>query len=104
VPRKPGKRGRTRCKLKARGTKATVNDLVREFDEGDTVQVVIKANQHAGFPDKSFQGLTGKVTKRRGSAFEVKLKKGNQDQLVVTNAVHLKKLEQQSKAGEKEAA
>ncbi|MFA5358012.1 MAG: 50S ribosomal protein L21e [archaeon] len=104
MPRKAGKRGRTRCKLKARGTKATVNDLVKEFDEGDTVQVVIKANQHDGFPDKSFQGLTGKVVKRRGSAFEVKLDKGNQSQIVVTTAVHLKQLKQQSKAGEEGAA
>lgn len=103
MPRKPGKRGRTRSKFKKRGTKATVNDLVREFSEGDTVQVVIKPNQHAGLPDKGFKGLTGKVIGKRGNAFEVKLRKGDQKAIVVTTAVHLKQLEQ-TQAGEQSAA
>jgi large subunit ribosomal protein L21e len=94
MTRKPGKRGRTRSKFKKTGTKASVNDLVREFKEGDTVQVVIDPSQHAGLPDKSFQGLTGKISGRRGGAFEVTLKKGDQENVVITNAVHLKQLKQ----------
>jgi large subunit ribosomal protein L21e len=90
--RKPGKRGRTRSKFKKTTGKVTVNKIMEEFEENDKVQVVIDSSYHAGLPCKSFHGLTGRVTGFRGSAFEVKLKKGNKEFLGVTNSVHLKRL------------
>jgi len=90
--RKPGKRGKTRSKFKKKNKKPSVNDIMQEFDDGDTVQVVIDSSYHPGLPDKGFHGLTGKVSGKRGKSFEVKLKKSKKEMMVVTTAVHLKKL------------
>jgi large subunit ribosomal protein L21e len=90
--RKPGKRGKTRRKFKNKATKPTVNDIVQEFKKGDKVQVVIDSSYHKGLPDKSFYGLTGYVSEKRGSAYEVELKRGKKDFVVVTTPVHLKRL------------
>ena len=92
--RKPGKRGKTRSKFRKKGPDATVNTLVKTLDKDDTVQVVIDPSQHAGLPHKRFHGLTGKVSGKRGSAYEVSLRKGNKQAVVVTTAAHLKKLKQ----------
>ena len=90
--RKPGKRGKTRQKFKKSTKKPSVNDIMQEFEEGDKVSVVIDSSYHAGLPDKGFHGLTGTVSGKRGKSFEVKLNKGNKEMMVVTTAVHLKKL------------
>ena len=92
--RKEGKRGKTRSKFKRKGSKPTVNTLMKKLEENDTVQVVIDSSQHAGFPDKRFHGITGKITAKRGSAYEVSLKKRDKKAIVVTTAAHLKKLQQ----------
>ncbi len=90
--RKPGKRGKTRSKLKKKNGKITVNKIMQEFTDGDRVQVVIEPDYHAGFPDKSFHGLTGKICGRKGESYEIELKKGNKLFTVVTTPVHIKKL------------
>lgn len=91
-PRKPGKRGRTRSKFKKNTPKVSVNDIMTTFELGDKVQVVIDSSYHPGLPHKSFHGLTGNVSKKRGEAYEIKLLQGNQHLTVVTTAVHMKKL------------
>jgi large subunit ribosomal protein L21e len=91
-PRKPGRRGRTRSKFKKHTPKVSVNDIMTTFEVGDKVCVVIDSSYHPGIPHKSFHGLTGLVSKKRGEAYEVELLQGNQPLTVVTTAVHLKKL------------
>lgn len=90
--RKPGKRGRTRSKLKKTSGKVTINKIMEEYDVNERVHIIIDPSYHDGLPDKSFHGLTGKIVKKRGNAFEVELKKGNKKFLVVTNSVHLKRV------------
>ncbi len=90
--RKPGKRGKTRSKLKKRGSKVTVNKILETFEKGDKVQVVIDPSYHKGLPDKSFHGLTGYVSEKRGDAYEIELKKGKKLFTVVTVPVHIRRL------------
>jgi large subunit ribosomal protein L21e len=90
--RKPGKRGKTRQKFKKKGPKTSVNKMVEEFKNGDKVQVVIDSSMHAGLPDKSFHGLTGYISGKRGESYEIELKRGKKDFMVVTTPVHIKKL------------
>ncbi|MBT4596837.1 MAG: 50S ribosomal protein L21e [Candidatus Diapherotrites archaeon] len=90
--RKPGKRGRTRAKFKKTSAKVTVNKEVEEFKNGEKVQIVIDSSYHSGLPDKGFHGLTGYVSGKRGLAYEVELKKGKKDMMVVTTPAHLKRL------------
>ena len=91
-PRKPGKRGKTRSKFKKTGAKVSVNDIMQEFANGDKVQIVIDSSYHYGLPNKSFHGLTGNVSGRRGEAYIIDVMKGNQPLMVVTTPVHMKKL------------
>lgn len=90
--RKDGLRGKTRSKFKRKGPKATINKLVQGFEEGDVVQVVIDSSKHAGLPHRRYHGVSGKVLAKRGSAYEVGLKKGNKKVVVVTTPAHIKKL------------
>ncbi len=99
-PRNSGVRGRTRSKFKKTGPKASVNDLLQDFAEGDVVQIVIEPSIHAGLPFRSYHGLTGKISAKRGKSFEVKLKRGNVDKVIVTTAAHLKKLKMDAKTVE----
>lgn len=91
-PRKPGKRGKTRYKFAKKGPKVSVSDIMGVFENGDRVQVVVDGSYHSGLPHKSFHGLSGRIVGRVGEAYEIELKKGNQDATVITTAVHLKKL------------
>jgi large subunit ribosomal protein L21e len=90
--RKPGKRGNTRQKFKKTSPKVTVNKIVAEFEIGDKVQVVIDSSFHAGLPGKGFHGLTGYIAGKRGKSYEIELKKGKKDFMVVTTPVHIKRL------------
>ncbi len=90
--RKPGKRGRTRAKFKKTSPKVTVNKIVEKFEKGDKVQIVVDSSYHPGLPDKAFHGLTGYISKKRGNAYEVELKRGKKDFIVVTTPAHLKRL------------
>jgi large subunit ribosomal protein L21e len=90
--RKAGKRGKTRAKLRKKGGKVTVNKVMEEFKEGEKVQIVIDPSYHAGIPGKGFHGLTGYISGKRGDAYEVELKKGKKDAMVVTTPVHIKRL------------
>jgi len=91
-PRKPGRRGKTRYKISKKGPKVSVSDIMNTFEIGDRVQVVIDASYHSGLPHKSFHGLSGTISAKRGEAYEIELKQGKQDLTVVTTAVHIKKL------------
>jgi len=91
-PRKAGKRGKTRYKMAKHGVKASVNDLLADFNLNDKVQIVMDGSIHSGIPDKAYKGLSGTVTGKRGTAYEVTLLKGNEEKVVVTTPVHLKKI------------
>ena len=91
--RKPGKRGKTRAKFKKTTSKVTVNKVMAEFAIGDRVQVLVDSSSHAGLPGKGFHGLTGYISGKRGKSYEIELKKGNKDFMVVTTPVHIKKLD-----------
>jgi large subunit ribosomal protein L21e len=90
--RKPGKRGKTRQKFKKKGSKTTVNKIVESFEKGDKVQVVVDSSIHAGLPDKSFHGLTGYISTKRGESYEIGLKRGKKEFTVVTTPAHIKRL------------
>ncbi|MEK6958887.1 MAG: 50S ribosomal protein L21e [archaeon] len=90
--RAPGKRGKTRSKFKKTSPKVSVNDIMAKFNIGDRVQIVVDSSYHSGLPYKAFHGLSGEVTGKRGSGYEVAVLRGNQALTVVTMPVHIKKL------------
>ncbi len=85
-----GKRGKTRSKLKNKAGKASVNEILRPFAEGAKVQVNIRPDMHGGMPAAIYHGSFGIVKGKQGSAYRVSVKKGNLENTLIVNGIHLK--------------
>ncbi len=77
-----------RKKPRARGL-SPITKAMQVFNEGEKVNIVIDPSVHKGMPFSRFHGLTGTVIGRRGTAFEVRVKDGNKDKIVVARPEHL---------------
>jgi len=88
-----GIRKKTRSKLKRKGPKITVNKILQNIPAGERVQINIDPSVHSAMPHPRYHGLSGTVIGKRGKAYEVKVKLGNQQNMLVVNSVHLKSLQ-----------
>ena len=61
-----------------------------EFEIGSKVHIDIDSGIHSGLPDSRYQGLTGEVVGKQGSAFLVDVYQGNKLKQIVVTAAHLK--------------
>ncbi len=92
--RKPkGYRRRTRKKLRKnvreRGIPST-SRIIQDFPPGTKVTIDIDPSIDRGQPHSRYQGRTGTVVERRGRAFVIELKKGNQIKKVISRPEHLR--------------
>lgn len=92
-----GHRAKTRAKITAGKTKATPTALLKTYEAGQTVQMVINGSVHKGMPFRRFHGLTGTVLGMQGRAVRVAVKQGSQDCELVVNPIHLKEIHQMQK-------
>lgn len=93
-----GQRAKTRDKLKRKGSKLSVNKILKEFNAaGETVQVNINSSFHSGIPHRRYQGISGKVIGRQGNAFKIAVKEGNAPRTLIVTAAHLKVLQHSGK-------
>lgn len=90
VNRVRGKRGGHSRGLRKHREKTTVNSILREFKDGATVVITIDSAVQGGSPHPRYQGKVGKIVKKRGDCYEVKIKDGDKDKILVTAPVHLK--------------
>ncbi|MFH1588452.1 MAG: 50S ribosomal protein L21e [Candidatus Diapherotrites archaeon] len=97
-----GKRAKSRD-LMRNGKRPTVNKLLQKIAVGSVVHIAIDSSVHSGMPETIFQGKTGKVSGRRGRAYEVELMKGNRKVLLVVNSAHLIVKKEKKSDLEKEA-
>jgi len=86
-----GKRAKQRDTLK-RKERTTVNKMLAELKEGQTVQIHINSRIHEGIPFRRFQGKTGKVQEKRGRSYIVNLRDGNKAKQLIVHPAHLKEL------------
>ena len=63
----------------------------QKFEDGDAVAVVQELSVPFGLP-KRLQGRTGRVLKKRGSAYEVEIKDLNKPKKYCIRPIHLKKI------------
>ena len=83
-----GLRAKQRDKLK-RKERPTVNKLLQEIDKGAYVKIKINSSVHSGMPHHRYHGLTGRVSGRKGKAYLVDVKLGNQPRELIVHAAHL---------------
>ncbi len=88
------KQRKTRDKYKVgyrnRG-KISLSKYFQEFQEGDLVSLKIIGNVQEGRFYPRFHGLTGRVTGKRGSCYQVKIRDQGKEKLVFVHPIHLKK-------------
>jgi large subunit ribosomal protein L21e len=81
-----------RKKIRTRG-KLQLSKYFQEFKEGDKAAVVIEHSVMSSFP-KVLQGRTGTIEEKRGKAYIIKIKDGNQEKRYLIEPIHLKKINQ----------
>jgi len=68
------------------------NRILKEFKEGEQVQIVIEPAVHEGMPHPRFQGVKGRVAEKRGRSYLVKIKDVNMEKLITSHPVHLRQV------------
>ena len=91
---KPAKgiRSKTRSKFKRERKRLTITKQLAQFRDGARVHIDIDSSVHSGLPDSRFQGLTGTVVGKRGSAFVVSVYQGDKLKEITVTASHLKEV------------
>lgn len=69
------------------------NRVLADYPVGSRVTVKLEPSQHKGMVHKRFQGITGTVAGKRGTAFVVDVLHGNKPKTLVLRAEHLKALQ-----------
>ena len=96
-----GKRKKTRQLFKAK-SKVTPKKVVEEISDGAVVQININPSYHSTLPFRRFQGKTGRVIGKQGTAYVVRFKLGNLEKEIVASSVHLNILNKPAKEPVKE--
>ncbi len=85
-----GWRAKTRHKISRKGSKVTINQLLKQIPIGSSVDIKIKAQlQGHGMPFRRYHGMTGVVVGKQGTAFKVSLYNGNQPVVLLIGPAHL---------------
>lgn len=71
--------------------KINLSQFFQELKEGDRVAIVREHSFNPSFP-KRIQGLSGVITGKKGKAYILKVKDGNESKNYIINAIHLKKI------------
>jgi len=78
--------------VRTRG-KLQLSKYFQELEEGDFVSISQERSVPINFP-KRLQGITGIIEGKRGKAYMVKLKDGNEEKRFLIEPIHLKKIKQ----------
>lgn len=69
---------------------APLGKLMRVYNEGDRVDIIIDPSIPGGQPHRRFHGRVGVVQRRRGHAYEVETALGNKRKLLIVRPEHLR--------------
>ena len=77
-----------RKKPRDRGIKSITRAL-QQFEEGESVNIVINSAVHKGMPHIRFQGYTGKVEGKQGNSYLVGIDDGKKHKTLIIRSEHL---------------
>jgi len=78
-------------RVRERG-KISLTRYFQKFSEGDSVAVVRNLSVKFGYTNR-IHGKTGKVIKKKGSAYEIEIKDYNKPKRYLIKPIHLKKIQ-----------
>lgn len=76
------------------GESTTVNDHLKEFEEGETARIQLNPSVTEGRVHVRYHGKNVKVTGKRGDAYELQVKDGGKTKTLYIKPVHLEKVEE----------
>jgi large subunit ribosomal protein L21e len=68
-----------------------ITHALRQYEEGESVNIVIDPAVHKGMPDIQFQGFTGKVKGKQGRSYVVGITVGKKPKTLVVRPEHLRR-------------
>ncbi|AOV95087.1 MAG: 50S ribosomal protein L21e [Nanohaloarchaea archaeon QH_8_44_6] len=74
-------------------SKTTVNEKIKDFEEGEKALIKVEPSVQDGRPHMRFHGETVTVTGKRGQSYEVKFMDGDTEKQLQVPPVHLQKRE-----------
>ncbi|MHA1835612.1 MAG: 50S ribosomal protein L21e [Candidatus Odinarchaeia archaeon] len=93
VKKTKGYKSRTRKlfskKARQRGL-PSLGYLLKDYQIGDKVNIIVNPSVHKGQPHRRFHGKTGTVIGKRGRAYLISLKLGNKEKIIISRPEHLK--------------
>ena len=92
VKRIGGIRRKTRYKLskeKRRRGKISLSKYFQSFNAGDKVSLGAEPAVQKGFYHPRFMGKSGIIIGKRGNCYEVSIKDGGKEKMVIVHPVHL---------------
>lgn len=94
VRRSKGIRSKSRQILRKRPRDrgfSTITRSLRQFETGESVNIIIDSAVHKGMPHIRFQGYTGKVIGKQGSSYKVGITVGKKPKTLVVRPEHLRR-------------
>jgi len=95
VRRSKGIRSKSRQILRKnprdRGIKSITRAL-QEFEEGESVNIVIDSAVHKGMPHIRFHGYTGRVEGKQGESYLVGIDDGKKHKTLIIRSEHLRRV------------
>ena len=97
VKRSKGIRSKSRNILKKKPRDRGLSSITRalqQFEEGDSVDIVIDSSVHKGMPHIRFHGYTGKVEGMQGDSYLVGIEVGKKHKTLIIRSDHLRRVQQ----------
>lgn len=71
----------------------TVNDKLKEFEEGEQALVKVDSTVQDSRPHMRFHGRTAEIMGKRGQSYEVQVEDGGQTKTLFLRPAHLQEIE-----------
>jgi len=96
VKRSKGIRSKSRKILRKKPRERGIHSITRalqNFEEGDSVNIVIDSSVHKGMPHIRFQGYTGKIEGKQGDSYLVGINDGKKHKVLIIRSEHLRRVQ-----------
>ena len=96
VKRSKGIRSKSRKLLRKKPRERGIHSITRalqQFEEGDSVNIVIDSSVHKGMPHIRFQGHTGKIEGKQGGSYLVGINDGKKYKTLIIRSEHLRRVQ-----------
>lgn len=96
VKRSKGIRSKSRKLLRKKPRERGIHSITRalqQFEEGESVNIVIDSAVHKGMPHIRFHGYTGKVEGKQGESYLVGINDGKKHKTLIIRSEHLRRVQ-----------